>query len=53
MRNLTERSRLLHELLLERILVLDGAMGTMLQQAQLTAADFGGADLKAATKISS
>ena len=46
MRNLTERSRLLHELLRERILVLDGAMGTMLQQAQLTAADFGGADLE-------
>jgi len=46
MRNLTERSRLLHELLRERILVLDGAMGTMLQQAQLTTADFGGADLE-------
>ncbi|HWG89809.1 MAG TPA: methionine synthase [Candidatus Thermoplasmatota archaeon] len=29
-------------LLRERILVLDGAMGTMLQQANLTAADFGG-----------
>ena len=29
-----------------RILVLDGAMGTMLQQAQLTAADFGGPALE-------
>ncbi len=46
MRNLTERARLLDELLRERILVLDGAMGTMLQQAQLTAADFGGPDLE-------
>jgi 5-methyltetrahydrofolate--homocysteine methyltransferase len=26
----------------ERILVLDGAMGTMIQAADLTAADFGG-----------
>jgi 5-methyltetrahydrofolate--homocysteine methyltransferase len=46
MRNLTERARLLDELLRERILVLDGAMGTMLQQAQLTAADFGGPHLE-------
>src|SRR5574340_944219 len=30
----------------ERILVLDGAMGTMLQQKQLTAEDFGGASLE-------
>ncbi len=30
----------------ERILVLDGAMGTMLQEARLTAADFGGAALE-------
>ena len=30
----------------ERILVLDGAMGTMLQQANLSAADFGGAALE-------
>src|SRR5262245_64574184 len=28
----------------ERILVLDGAMGTMIQAAGLTAADFGGAE---------
>ena len=30
----------------ERILVLDGAMGTMLQQRNLTAADFGGPALE-------
>jgi 5-methyltetrahydrofolate--homocysteine methyltransferase len=34
------------EALEQRILVLDGAMGTMLQQKQLTAADFGGASLE-------
>jgi len=39
-------SRLLEQILKERILVLDGAMGTMLQQKNLTAADFGGADLE-------
>jgi 5-methyltetrahydrofolate--homocysteine methyltransferase len=32
--------------LAQRILVLDGAMGTMLQQRDLTAADFGGAALE-------
>src|SRR5437899_7194982 len=32
----------LHELLAERILVLDGAMGTMIQRRQLTEADFRG-----------
>ncbi len=32
----------LNELLRERILVLDGAMGTALQAAQLSAADYGG-----------
>src|ERR1700680_2710584 len=34
---------LLNEILEQRVLVLDGAMGTMLQQHQLTADDFGGA----------
>ncbi len=33
-------------LLNERILVLDGAMGTMIQQRNLTAADFGGAQFE-------
>jgi 5-methyltetrahydrofolate--homocysteine methyltransferase len=46
MRNLNESARALRELLSERILVLDGAMGTMLQQRNLTAEDFGGAALE-------
>jgi 5-methyltetrahydrofolate--homocysteine methyltransferase len=46
MRNLKESQRALGELLAERILVLDGAMGTMLQQRNLSAADFGGATLE-------
>jgi 5-methyltetrahydrofolate--homocysteine methyltransferase len=46
MRNLSESAKALRELLSERILVLDGAMGTMLQQRNLTAQDFGGAALE-------
>src|SRR5256885_11788514 len=46
MRNLNESARALRELLAERILVLDGAMGTMLQQRNLTPADFGGVALE-------
>jgi 5-methyltetrahydrofolate--homocysteine methyltransferase len=46
MRNLNESRKALRELLAERILVLDGAMGTMLQQRHLTAEDFGGAALE-------
>jgi len=46
MRNLSESAKALRELLSERILVLDGAMGTMLQQRNLTAEDFGGAALE-------
>ena len=41
-----DRIALLLELLRERILVLDGAMGTALQDAELTADDFGGAELE-------
>ena len=41
-----DRIRLLNECLAERILVLDGAMGTGLQEARLTAEDFGGAALE-------
>jgi len=37
----------LHELLAKRILVLDGAMGTMIQRHQLTEGDFRGERLKA------
>jgi len=34
----------IHEILRGRILVLDGAMGTVLQNKELTAEDFGGTD---------
>ncbi len=47
MRNLIQQGLALRELLRERIVVLlDGAIGTMLQQQNLTAADFGGANLE-------
>ncbi len=46
MRNLNESGKALRELLSQRILVLDGAMGTMLQQRNLSAADFGGPELE-------
>jgi len=46
MRDLNESAKALRELLSQRILVLDGAMGTMLQQQELSAADFGGAALE-------
>jgi 5-methyltetrahydrofolate--homocysteine methyltransferase len=45
-RDLTQSEKALKELMTERILVLDGAMGTMLQQRDLTAADFGGLALE-------
>ena len=41
-----ERLLALTELLEQRVLVLDGAMGTMLQQRELTAEDFGGPALE-------
>jgi 5-methyltetrahydrofolate--homocysteine methyltransferase len=40
------RRQALNEAITSRILVLDGAMGTMIQQRNLTAADFGGAHLE-------
>jgi len=46
MRNLIQQGLALRELLRQRILILDGAMGTMLQQEDLTAADFGGPHLE-------
>src|SRR5207245_1226557 len=46
MRNRNDSAIALRELLAERILVLDGAMGTMLQQRNLTPADFGGVALE-------
>ncbi len=41
-----DRHKALLEALESRVLVLDGAMGTMLQQKSLTAADFGGPALE-------
>src|SRR6185369_15658641 len=41
-----ERIATLKRLLAERILVLDGAMGTSIQTLDLTAADFGGPELE-------
>jgi 5-methyltetrahydrofolate--homocysteine methyltransferase len=46
MRNFSQSEKALRELLTQRILVLDGAMGTMLQQRNLSAADFGGPALE-------
>src|SRR5499425_377621 len=51
MRNLAESQKALRELLGQRVLVLDGAMGTMLQQRNLTAADFGGATLEGCNEV--
>src|ERR1700677_1492617 len=42
MRNLIQQGLAIRDLARERIVVIDGAMGTMLQQHKLTAADFGG-----------
>src|ERR1035441_10454121 len=41
-----ERWKALEDILAQRVLVLDGAMGTMLQQQRLTAEDFGSAALE-------
>ncbi|MCC3373190.1 methionine synthase [Cohnella sp. REN36] len=41
----------LQEALQQRILLLDGAMGTMIQQAHLTAADFGGEALEGCNEM--
>ena len=51
MRNLNESGKALRELLSQRILVLDGAMGTMLQQRNLSASDFGGPALEGCNEI--
>src|SRR5256885_7727887 len=51
MRNFKEINQELRELLRQRVLVLDGAMGTMLQQCDLTAADFGGATLEGCNEV--
>ncbi|CAG5079213.1 Methionine synthase [Thermobacillus xylanilyticus] len=41
----------LQEAMKHRILILDGAMGTMIQQANLTAADFGGEELEGCNEM--
>jgi 5-methyltetrahydrofolate--homocysteine methyltransferase len=46
MGNREDRIKLLHAVLDERIVVLDGAMGTMIQQRNLSASDFGGPHLE-------
>src|SRR3954468_20938850 len=46
-----ERQQALEQLLAERVLVLDGAMGTMLQQRDLTAEDFGGPALEGCNEV--
>ena len=51
MDNRAQRRQALFEALEKRILVLDGAMGTMVQQRNLTAADFGGASLEGCNEV--
>src|SRR5215475_12279676 len=51
MQNFREINQALRELMGQRVLVLDGAMGTMLQQRELTAADFGGAALEGCNEV--
>ncbi|HTW65961.1 MAG TPA: methionine synthase [Bryobacteraceae bacterium] len=46
MSGLSERYGAFQEILEQRILILDGAMGTMLQRHPLSAADFGGEELE-------
>lgn len=41
----------LKDTLNKRILILDGAMGTMIQQENLTAEDFGGEELDGCNEI--
>ncbi|MEN9800699.1 MAG: hypothetical protein RL653_4396, partial [Pseudomonadota bacterium] len=45
------RLQALRETLASRLLVLDGAMGTLLQQQGLRAADFGGAELEGCNEV--
>ena len=46
-----ERRRALLDALESRILILDGAMGTMIQQANLSASDFGGPQLEGCNEV--
>jgi 5-methyltetrahydrofolate--homocysteine methyltransferase len=51
MKNFKEIEQALRELMGQRVLVLDGAMGTMLQQRDLRAEDFGGAALEGCNEV--
>ena len=51
MQNFKEIEQALRELMGQRVLVLDGAMGTMLQQRDLSATDFGGAALEGCNEV--
>src|SRR5262245_62077481 len=51
MQKFKEIEQALRELMGQRVLVLDGAMGTMLQQRELTAADFGGPSLEGCNEV--
>jgi len=51
MQNFREIEQALRELMGQRVLVLDGAMGTMLQQRDLSAQDFGGAALEGCNEV--
>lgn len=46
-----ERQQALADIMNQRVLVLDGAMGTMLQQQHLSAADFGGPALEGCNEM--
>src|SRR5208282_2368709 len=51
MNDRAHRRQTLLDALERRILVLDGAMGTMVQQRELSAADFGGAVLEGCNEV--
>src|SRR5215468_7929703 len=51
MQNFKEIEQALRELMGQRVLVLDGAMGMMLQQQDLSAKDFGGAALEGCNEV--
>ena len=42
---MTDQEKILRKLLAERILLLDGAMGTMIQQYKLTEEDYRGGEI--------
>ena len=51
---MTDQEKILRKLLAERILLLDGAMGTMIQQHKLNEEDYrGGAKDRKSTRLNS